>query len=183
MPQRITNISVAFADFDNSEVMVAFSAFVLEGKCPFWLWEGFLRGWGRPPKAERAILWDNEAQEMTPKLLALTKVCSVLGNIRDVLSWHLSKRESELEKRRTFSFLDKNGAHNNSDCLLKALSRFSKCQLTSLMFTSRLFSEPRVLGSYLKAAFWKKNEPFGNMETQLTSKKPSQSQKDPFEES
>ena len=43
----------------------------------------------------------NEAHEMTPKLLALAKVYSVLGNIRDV-SWHLSKRGSELEKRRTF---------------------------------------------------------------------------------
>ena len=41
---------------------------------------------------------ENEAQEMTPKLLALAKVCSVLGNIRDV-SWHLSKRGNELEKR------------------------------------------------------------------------------------
>ena len=49
---------------------------------------------------------------MTPKLLALAKVCSVLGNIRDV-SWHLSNRESELEKRSTFSPLNKNGAHKN----------------------------------------------------------------------
>ena len=43
---------------------------------------------------------------MTPKLLALGKVCSVLGIVRDV-SWHLPKRGSELEKRSTFSFLDK----------------------------------------------------------------------------
>ena len=55
---------------------------------------------------------ENEAQEMTPKLLALAKVCSVLGNIRDV-SWYLSKRGSELEERWTFSILDKNGAHQN----------------------------------------------------------------------
>ena len=48
----------------------------------------------------------NEAQEMTPKLLALAKVSSVLGNIRDI-SWHLSKRGNELEKRWTFSILDK----------------------------------------------------------------------------
>ena len=32
--------------------------------------------------------------------------------IRDV-SWHLSKRGSELEKRWPFSILDKNGAHKN----------------------------------------------------------------------
>ena len=38
------------------------------------------------------IFLENKAQEMTPKLLALAKVCSVLGNIRYV-SWHLSKRE------------------------------------------------------------------------------------------
>ena len=35
---------------------------------------------------------------MTPKLLALAKVCTVLGNIRDVLL-HLSKCGSELEKK------------------------------------------------------------------------------------
>ena len=50
---------------------------------------------------------------MIPKLLALAKVCSVLGNIRDV-SWHLSKRGSDLEKRWTFSILDKNGSHKNN---------------------------------------------------------------------
>ena len=40
-----------------------------------------------PPKGP--FFRENEAQEMTPKLLALAKVCSVLGNIHDV-SWHLS---------------------------------------------------------------------------------------------
>ena len=40
-------------------------------------------------------LW-NKAQEMTPKLLALTKVCLVLVNIRDV-SWNLSKHGRELK--------------------------------------------------------------------------------------
>ena len=49
---------------------------------------------------------------MTPKLLTLAKVCSVLMNIRDV-SWHLSKRGSELEKRCTSSFIGKNGAQKN----------------------------------------------------------------------
>ena len=49
-------------------------------------------------KSAEGNLRENKAQEMTPKLLALAKVCSVLGNIRDV-SWHLSKRGSELEKR------------------------------------------------------------------------------------
>ena len=53
---------------------------------------------------------------MTPKLLALAKVCSVLGNIHDV-SWHLSKRGNELEKRWTISILDKNGALKNKACL------------------------------------------------------------------
>ena len=55
---------------------------------------------------------------MTPKLLALAKVCSVLGNIRDV-SWHLSKRGNELEKRGTFSFLDRKwGVHKNEAFLI-----------------------------------------------------------------
>ena len=52
---------------------------------------------------------------MTLKLLALAKVCSVLGNISDV-SWHLSKRGSEFENRSTFSFLDKNSLHKNKAC-------------------------------------------------------------------
>ena len=64
---------------------------------------------GALPKPKRAILRENEAQEMTPKLLALAKVPSVLVNIHDV-SWHLSKRGSGLEKR---SFLDKIGALKN----------------------------------------------------------------------
>ena len=37
---------------------------------------------------------------MTPKLLALTKVYSVLVNICDIL-WHLARWGSELEKKRT----------------------------------------------------------------------------------
>ena len=53
---------------------------------------------GALPKPKGPFFPENEAQEMTPKLLALAKVCSVLGNIHDV-SWHLSKRGSELEKR------------------------------------------------------------------------------------
>ena len=52
---------------------------------------------------------------MTSKLLALAKVCLVLGNVLDV-SWHLSRRGSELEKRWIFSFLDKNGVHKNKAC-------------------------------------------------------------------
>ena len=72
----------------------------------FWEAEGALS------KPKGPFLRENEAQEMTPKLLALAKVCSVLGNICDV-SWHLSKLGSELEKRWTFSILDKNCAHKN----------------------------------------------------------------------
>ena len=49
---------------------------------------------------------ENEAQEMTIKLLALTNVCSVLVNIRDV-SWHLSKRGSELEKKVNICIVNK----------------------------------------------------------------------------
>ena len=50
-------------------------------------------------QSQKGHFLENEAQEMTRKLLAaLAKVYSVLGNIRDI-SWHLSKRESELEKR------------------------------------------------------------------------------------
>ena len=67
------------------------------------------------PKSKGTFFRENNAQEMTPKLLALAKVCSVLGNIRDV-SWHLSRRDSELEKRRTFSILDKDGWYKNKVC-------------------------------------------------------------------
>ena len=65
-----------------------------------------------PSQSQKGHFSKNTAQEMTPKLLALARVCSVLGDICDV-SWHLSKRGSELEKRLTFSFLNKNGAHKN----------------------------------------------------------------------
>ena len=57
---------------------------------------------------------------MTPKLLALAKVCSVLVNIRDV-SWHLSKRGSELEsctKVTIFHFGQKWRAQKTSLSLL-----------------------------------------------------------------
>ena len=53
---------------------------------------------GALPKPKGPFSQENEAQERTPKLLALAKVCSVLGNIRDI-SWHLLRRGSELEKR------------------------------------------------------------------------------------
>ena len=44
-----------------------------------WLFE---RLRGRPLKAKRDIFfWENEAQEMTPKLLALAKVCSAASEI------------------------------------------------------------------------------------------------------
>ena len=75
----------------------------------FWEAEGALS----EPKGP--FFQENEAQEMTPKLLALAKVCSVLRNIHDV-SWHLLERGSELDKRWTFSFLDKNGGHKNKAC-------------------------------------------------------------------
>ena len=79
---------------------------------PFDFERAFWEAEGALSKPKGQFFRENEAQEMTPKLLALGKVCSVLGNIRDVL-WHLSKRGSELEKRWTFSILDKNGAHKN----------------------------------------------------------------------
>ena len=41
---------------------------------------------------------------MTPKVLALTKVCLVLVNIRDVL-WHLSKYGGEFKKGELMSTL------------------------------------------------------------------------------
>jgi len=78
------------ADFDSSGVLVSFSEFVFS---------------------------ENKAQEMTPNLLALAKVCSVLGNIRDV-SWHLSKRGRELEKKVTIFHFGKNGAHKKKPVLV-----------------------------------------------------------------
>ena len=90
---------------------------------PFDFERAFWEAEGALPKPKGPFFRENEAQEMTPKLLALAKVCSVLGNIRDV-SWHLSKRGSELEKRWTFSILDKNDAHKNKACrkTMKSLS-------------------------------------------------------------
>ena len=71
-------------------------------KIPFDFERAFGEAKGALPKPKGPFSRENEAQEMIPKLLALAKVCSVLGNVRDV-SWHLSKRGSELEKRWTFS--------------------------------------------------------------------------------
>ena len=81
-------------------VLVSFLELRFLGKMSrLTLREGFLRGdEGALSKPRGPFSRENEAQGMTPKLLALAKVCSVLRNIHDVL-WHLSKCGSELEKR------------------------------------------------------------------------------------
>ena len=38
---------VSLAYFASSGVLVSFIPFIFPGKCPFWHWEGFLRGWWR----------------------------------------------------------------------------------------------------------------------------------------
>ena len=87
---------------------------------------------GALSKPKGPFFRENEAQEMTPKLLALAKVCSVLGNIRDV-SWHLSKRGSELEKRWTYSIFDINGAHQNKACItISMMGKFPKYLFSQL---------------------------------------------------
>ena len=63
----------------------------------------------RLPKPKGTFFLQIEAQEITPRLLALAKVCSVLGNIRDV-SWHFSKQRVAGVSRRKgehFPFLNK----------------------------------------------------------------------------
>ena len=64
---------------------------------PFDFERAFGEAEGAVPKPKGPFFRENEAQEMTQKLLALAKVCAVLGNIHDVL-WHLSNCGSELEK-------------------------------------------------------------------------------------
>ena len=55
MPQTITNISRFLRRFWQSQSFgIIWRIHFLE-KCPFWLWEGFLRGWGRPLKAKIKI--------------------------------------------------------------------------------------------------------------------------------
>ena len=80
-------------------------------KWPFWLWEVFLRGWGRPLKAKRAIFPRKQSKK--------TKLKKWHQN-----SWHWQKSAQSSEifvtshgicqsvgassrKRWTFSFLDK----------------------------------------------------------------------------
>ena len=65
---------------------------------PFDFERAFREAEGALPKPKGPVFQENEAQEMTPKLLELAKVCSVRGNIRDV-SLHLSKHGSEFEKQ------------------------------------------------------------------------------------
>ena len=75
----------------------------------FWKCEGAL--W-KCEGAKGPFFLEDEAQEMTPRLLALTKVRTVLLNIREV-SWHLSKCGRELEKKVNIFHLDKKVAHKN----------------------------------------------------------------------
>ena len=113
MPQTITNIPRCLPQILTVPKFWYHLAHSFSRKnVPFDFERAFWEAEGALSKPKGPFSRENEAQEMTPKLLALAKVCSVLGNIRDV-SWHLSKRESELEKRWTFSILDKNGAHKN----------------------------------------------------------------------
>ena len=54
--------------------------------------------------------------------VALTKVCSVLVNIRDV-SWHICQRMGvSLRKGVHFPFQDKNGAHKNKAYVVVAVA-------------------------------------------------------------
>ena len=116
MPQTITNIPRCLPQILTVPKFWYHLAHSFSRKnVPFDFERAFWEAEGALSKPKGPFFRENEAQEMTPKLLALAKVCSVLGNIRDV-SWHLSKRGSELEKRCTFSILDKNGAHKNKAC-------------------------------------------------------------------
>ena len=113
MPQTITNIPRCLPQILTVPKFWYHLAHSFSRKnVPFDFERAFWEAEGALSKPKGPFSRENEAQEMTPKLLALAKVCSVLGNIRDV-SWHLSRRGSELEKRWTFSFLVKNGAHKN----------------------------------------------------------------------
>ena len=69
------------ADFGSSQVMVSFLELHFLVKMSLLTLRG---AEGALPKLKGPFYRQNEAQEMTPKLLAPAKVCSVLGNIRDV---------------------------------------------------------------------------------------------------
>ena len=114
MPQMITNIPRCLPQILTVPKFWYHLAHSFSRKnVPFDFERAFWEAEGALSKPKGPFSRENEAQEMTPKLLALAKVCSVLFvHIRDV-SWHLSKRGSELEKRWTFSILDKNDAHKN----------------------------------------------------------------------
>ena len=82
---------ISFTDFYISEVLVSFSPFSFSAKCPFWFWVGFFeRLRGRPPKAKRAIF---------PRKGSSRNDTKTPGTGKSLLS----PRESELEKRWTFS--------------------------------------------------------------------------------
>ena len=99
MPQTITNITRCPPQILTVPKFWYHLAHSFSRKnVPFDFERAFWEAEGALPKPKGPFFRENEAQEMTPKLLALAKVCSVLGNIRDV-SWHLSKRGSELEKK------------------------------------------------------------------------------------
>ena len=121
MPQTITNIPRCLPQILTVPEFWCHLAHLFSCKnVPFDFERAFWEAEGALSKPKGPFSRENEAQEMTPKLLALAKVCSVLGNIRDV-SWHLSKRGNELEKRWTFCILGKNGAHKNKACFTDCL--------------------------------------------------------------
>ena len=120
---------------------------------PFDFERAFWEAEGALPKPKGPFFRENEAQEMTPKLLALAKVCSVLWNIRDV-SWHLSKHESELEKRWTFSIFYKNALCS----MVRILLLFNKTwkeshQAKKVKYISKFFPE-----SSTNVKFWQMHE-------------------------
>ena len=70
-----------------------------KSKSPFGFEAAYFEVEGAVPNPSGSFYLQNKAFKKPPlKLLALTKVCSVVVNIRNVVSWHLCVGERERDK-------------------------------------------------------------------------------------
>ena len=91
MPQMITNIPRSLRRFCQFRSFGINSQIHFLGKKTPLILRGLNEKMRAPSLCQKGQYSPKaNLKEMTPKLLALTKVCTVLGNIRDV-SWHMSK--------------------------------------------------------------------------------------------
>ena len=133
MPQTITNIPRCLPQILTVlEFWYHLAHSFSRKKCPFWLWEGFLRGWGRPPKAKRDIFWRRndmhwqKSAQSSEIFVSYRGICQSVG----------------VTSRKIF-FLDKIGVHHKA-CVKRGAGRRAPVE-SSLPVPSSSSSSAAVL--------------------------------------